>query len=259
MPELPDLQAFKHNLEKKLLHKKLTTLTVKNAKKLHTTEKALKEALEGQPLDHIQRVGKELHFVFKNGHVLGMHLMLHGKLYFFDKENEQKYTIVELLFTGGDGLVLTDFQGAANIFLDPEPKTAPDALSKEFNESYLKEQLAKKKINIKKYLLDQHNVLGIGNAYADDILWDAKISPFSICNKIPDASIKALLKSIKKILEGAEKKILKSNPDIINGEVRDFMLVHNAKLTESPDGAPIKKDTGGGRKTYYTDEQVLFE
>lgn len=259
MPELPDLQAFRHNLEKALLHKKLTSITVKNAKKLHTTEKALKEALEGQLLEHIRRVGKELHFEFKNGHVLGMHLMLHGKLYFFEKKNEEKYTIVELLFTGGIGLALTDFQAAANVFLDPLPKTAPDALSKEFDESYLKAQLGKKKISIKKYLLDQHNVLGIGNAYADDILWEAKISPFSICNKIPDAAIKALLKAVKKILEGAEKKILKSNPDIIHGEVRDFMLVHNAKLTESPDGAPIKKDTGGGRKTYYTDEQVLFE
>lgn len=259
MPELPDLQAFRHNLEKALLHKKLKSVTVKNAKKLHVKEADLKAALEAQPLQHIQRVGKELHFVFKNGHVLGMHLMLHGKLYLFEKENEQKHTIAELLFADGTGLALTDFQAAANIQLDPEEKTAPDALSDEFNESYLKAQLAKKKTTIKKYLLDQHNVLGIGNAYADDILWDAKISPFSISNKIPAAKIKALLKSVKKILEAAEKKILKSNPDIINGEVRDFMLVHNAKLTESPGGAPIKKDTGGGRKTYYTDEQELFE
>lgn len=259
MPELPDLQAFRHNLEKALLHKKLTSITVKNAKKLHTKEADLQAALEGQALEHIKRVGKELHFVFKNGHVLGMHLMLHGKLYLFEKKNEQKYTIVELLFADGTGLALTDFQAAANITLDPEEKTAPDAMSKDFNESYLEKQLAKKKITIKKYLLDQHNVLGIGNAYADDILWDAKISPFSIANKIPAPKIKALLKSVKKILEGAEKKILKSNPDIINGEVRDFMLVHNSKLTESPGGAPIKKDTGGGRKTYYTDEQELFE
>jgi len=259
MPELPDLQAFRHNLEKALLHKKLTSLTVKNAKKLQTTAEALQSALAGQTLEHIRRVGKELHFEFKNGHVLGMHLMLHGKLYLFQKKNEEKYTIVELLFGDGTGLALTDFQSAANIFLDPEEKTAPDALAPAFNENYLTTQLAKKKITIKKYLLDQHNVLGIGNAYADDILWDAKISPFSVCNKIPAAQIKVLLKSIKKILQDAEKKILKSKPDIINGEVRDFMLVHNAKLTESPGGAEIKKDTGGGRKTYYTDEQVLFE
>jgi len=259
MPELPDLQAFRHNLEKALLHKKLKSLTVVNAKKLHTTPKALQEALEGQTLEHIRRVGKELHFEFKNGHVLGMHLMLHGKLYFFQKKNTEKYTIVALLFEDGTGLALTDFQAAANVFLDPEEKTAPDAMSKEFTESYLETQLGKKKVTIKKYLLDQHNVLGIGNAYADDILWDARISPFSVCNKIPATAVKALFKSIRKILEGAEKKILKSNPDIIHGEVRDFMLVHSSKLKESPGGAEILKDTGGGRKTYYTDEQVLYK
>lgn len=258
MPELPDLQAFRHNLEKALLHKKLVSITVKNAKKLTVTPEALKTALDGQTLTHIRRVGKELHFEFGNGHVLGMHLMLHGKLYFFDKKNTEKYTIVELLFEGGKGLALTDFQGAAHVFPDPEPKTAPDAMSEEFNATYLKDQLHKKKITIKKYLLDQHNVLGIGNAYADDILWASGISPFSVCNKIPAEKVAELLKTIKTILAGAEKKILQHDPDIINGEVRSFMLIHNAKLKQSPGGAEIKTDTGGGRKTYYTDEQTLY-
>lgn len=259
MPELPDLQAFRHNLEKKLLHQQLKTITVKNSKKLAVAEKTLQSALKGQKLKEIQRVGKELHFVFQNGHVLGMHLMLHGKLYFFEHQNKEKYTIAELLFGNGTGLAITDFQGSANIALDPAEKTAPDALSDDFNENYLKAQLSKKKIGIKKFLLDQKQVLGIGNAYADDILWYARISPFSICNKIPAARVKVLLSAIRHILREAEKKILKSNPDIIHGEVRDFMLVHNAKLKESPGGAVIHKDTGGGRKTYYTDEQELFE
>ncbi|PSL47793.1 formamidopyrimidine-DNA glycosylase [Chitinophaga niastensis] len=259
MPELPDLQAFRRNLEKALLHKKLASLTVKNAKKMHATPASLRSALEGQPLEHIRRVGKELHFVFKNGHVLGMHLMLHGKLYLFQKKNEEKYTIIELLFEDGTGLALTDFQAQAAVTLDPAEKTAPDAMSEELNENYLRTQLAKKKSNIKKYLIDQNNILGIGNAYADEILWDARISPFSICNKIPAENIKVLLKSIKNILQEAEKKILKSHPDIINGEVRDFMLVHNSKLKESPGGAVIQKEIGGGRKTYFTAEQVLFE
>ncbi|CAL1519870.1 DNA-formamidopyrimidine glycosylase family protein [Chitinophaga sp. MM2321] len=258
MPELPDLQVFRHNLEKALLHKKLQSITVQNDKKLQSTEKELQAAVEGQLLEAIQRVGKELHFIFKNGHVLGMHLMLHGKLYLFDKKNEQKYTIVTLLFADGTGLALTDFQGQAVLTLDPAAKEAPDALSEAFNEQYLKVALAKKKITIKKYLIDQKNVLGIGNAYADEILWDARISPFSICHKIPEAKISVLLKSIKHILLDAEKKIKKSHPDIIQGEVRDFMLVHNSKLKESPGGAEIKHDTGGGRKTYYTAEQELY-
>jgi formamidopyrimidine-DNA glycosylase len=108
-------------------------------------------------------------------------------------------------------------------------------------------------------LLDQNAIRGIGNAYADEILWDAGISPFSISNKIPDTKLKALAKSIKSVLQDAEKQISKSNPDIIGGEIRDFLKIHNSKKKESPTGAPIKFAMVSSRKTYYTDEQELFE
>ncbi|MBC9932368.1 DNA-formamidopyrimidine glycosylase family protein [Chitinophaga qingshengii] len=258
MPELPDLNVFSHNLEKVLLHKQLEQITVVVKKKLRTPEEALKAALEGQRLESIHRVGKELHFTFKNGHVLGMHLMLHGKLYLFDEKNEQKHTICTLLFKGGKGLALTDYQGQANITLDPAEKEAPDALSREMSEGWLKETLAKKRTAIKKFLTDQHNILGIGNAYADDILWEARISPFSVSNKIPATAVKALHKAIHKVLTTAEKNIREHHPDIINGEVRDYMLVHSHKLTESPGGAAIQHVSAGG-KTYYTDEQAEYK
>ncbi|HVI47661.1 MAG TPA: DNA-formamidopyrimidine glycosylase family protein [Chitinophaga sp.] len=258
MPELPDLQVFRHNLGKALLHKELKAIHVINKKKLHTTEEVLKKALEGQHLKAIERIGKELHFVFSNKHVLGMHLMLNGKLYLYHALNEQRHTIATLLFTDGTGLALTDFQGQAALTLDPEEKAAPDALSDVVDETWMRAVLAKKKITIKKFLLDQKNILGIGNAYADDILWDARISPFSICNKIPEQKVKALVKSIRYILTNAEKLIRKHHPDLIHGEVRDYMLVHNHKLQKSPGGAEILHDTSSGRKTYYTAEQELY-
>jgi formamidopyrimidine-DNA glycosylase len=57
----------------------------------------------------------------------------------------------------------------------------------------------------------------------------------------------------------AEKQIVKSNPDIIGGEVRDFLKIHNSKKKESPNGAVINFAMASSRKTYYTDEQELFE
>jgi formamidopyrimidine-DNA glycosylase len=75
--------------------------------------------------------------------------------------------------------------------------------------------------------------------------------------KLPEDKIKDLVKSIHSVLKDAEKQILQSNPDIINGEVRDFMLIHNAKKKHSPKGAPILIKEAG-RKTYYTEEQVLY-
>jgi formamidopyrimidine-DNA glycosylase len=154
---------------------------------------------------------------------------------------------------------MTDYQGQATPTLNPKPHDGVDALSADVNFKFLKEKLQKKKAAIKNVLLDQHFIRGIGNAYVDEILWEAGISPFSSAGKIPDTHLKALDKAIKKVLKNAEKNIRKANPDIISGEIRDFLNIHNAKKSHSPTGGKIKVKASGARKTYYTDEQELFE
>lgn len=257
MPELPDLQAFSHNLDKKISGKTVQEIIIHNSKKLNVSQHELKSKLEKQKLKQVYRNGKELFIKFSEGDILALHLMLHGKLFLFEGKNTNKYSILELVFTDDTGLVLTDFQGIATPTLNPEEKTAPDALDAAAGLPYLIEKLGKTKTNIKTVLLDQKIIRGIGNAYADEILWDARISPFSASNKIPEAKIIELVAAIHSVLTEAEKKILQSNPDIINGEIRDFMNIHNSKKKESPTGAPILIKEAS-RKTYYTDEQTLF-
>jgi formamidopyrimidine-DNA glycosylase len=257
MPELPDLQAFSHNLNKKLSGKTVKQIT-STAKKLNVSEKELNDTLSHQKVKQVYRDGKELFIEFSKGDILALHLMLHGKLFLFEGHNDNKYPVLDIVFTDDTGLTLTDFQKMATPTLNPEAKDVPDALDKKVTAAFFKNLLAKKKTNIKTILLDQHIIKGIGNAYADEILWHARISPFSAGNKIPDNKLADLVKAIRTTLEDAEKQILKSNPDIINGEVRDFMLIHNSKKKESPTGAAIEiKD--GSRKTYYTGEQELYQ
>ena len=257
MPELPDLQVFSRNLNKLFAGKTLDKIDAPNHKKLNVTVKELKAALEGQKLANVKRVGKELHFEFEKKHVLGLHLMLHGQFHMFDGDNTNKYTIVELHFNGGKGLALTDYQGAATPTLDPVEKDTPDASDVDL--TYLKDKLNKKRSPVKTVLMDQKVLRGIGNAYADEILWEARISPFSAANKLPEVAIKKLHSSIKDVLEDAEKQIIKHNPDIISGEVRDFLKVHLPKQKQTSTGAAILQKELGGRGTYYTDEQELFE
>ncbi|HEX8278749.1 MAG TPA: DNA-formamidopyrimidine glycosylase family protein [Segetibacter sp.] len=255
MPELPDLQVFAKNLNKIYSGKKLLEIKIVNAKSLKDDPAALEAALKGKVLEEVYRTGKELRFRFSGETILGMHLMLYGKLYGFETKNENKYTIVEFYFDG-KGLALTDYQGAANIKLNPEEKAGIDALSEELNLEYLKKAL-QSKAKIKKRITDQNIIRGIGNAYADEILWEAKIHHDSVSNKIPEDKIKALAKAIKTVLGNAEKEILKTHPDIIAGEVRDFLKIHNHKKEKSPTGATIKVDKKGGI-TYYTEEQELY-
>ncbi|MDB5121324.1 MAG: DNA-formamidopyrimidine glycosylase [Sphingobacteriales bacterium] len=257
MPELPDLQVFSYNLNKKITGKTLQKITVHRAQKV--SEKELKEALEGIKLEEVYREGKELRLRFENGHLLGLHLRLHGKLFLYQEKNTEKKAIVDLLFSDKTGLTLTDYQGIATVALDSEEKTSPDALDDELNAEYLTNKLSKTRTIIKSILLDQNIIRGIGNAYADEILWDARISPLSKANRIPKERVKELVDSIKSVLKEAEKEILKSHPNLINGEIRDFLNIHNSEKTESPTGAIIEFATVASKKTYYTSEQQLFD
>ena len=256
MPELPDLQVFSLNLTNALKGKKLKKIDIKVPAKLNVSEKDLRDTLEGSTLNKVIRVGKELHFEFDNKHILGLHLMLHGQLFLFEKANQQKFTIIDLLFDDGTGLVLTDFQKAATPTLDPADNNTPDALN--FAENYLANKLSSTKTPVKTVLTDQKVLRGIGNAYADEILYDAKLSPFSPSNKIPTNKVKQMVKSIKTVLEDAEKHLLKDHPDIISGEYRGFLKVHQPKRKETPNGETIYQKPIGSRKTYYTDSQELF-
>jgi formamidopyrimidine-DNA glycosylase len=259
MPELPDLQAFSKNLTKLIAGKKVAQVRIPYTKKLKKPAKEFSKKLEGRKVKSVVREGKELYFKFDSGDILALHLMLRGQLYFFEEEHDKKYAIIEVHFADKTGLVMTDFQGQATPTLNPDEHDGVDALSENVDYKFLKNKFEGSKASIKNLLLDQHFIRGIGNAYADEILWRARIHPLSIAGKIPGPQIKKLAKEIKKTLVEAEKKILKSNPDIISGEIRDFMEIHNAKKKESPTGEKIKIVVKGGRKTYFTDEQQLFE
>jgi formamidopyrimidine-DNA glycosylase len=259
MPEIPDLNIFGENVFKKFRNKRVEKIKVLETKRIKTPVSKFQKAVAGQRLIDIYRDGKELRFLFENGNVIGLHLMLHGNIEPFEKKNEHKFTVAELWFDDKTGLAISDWQRNAMIYLNPEKKEAPDVLSKDFTYKYLKEKLSKSKANIKAFIRDQDIMRDIGNAYSDEILYDAKISPYSIANAIPEGKIKQLIKSIKKVLAYAEKHIKKTHPGIMSGEVRDFLKVHNSRKKESPAGFPIKRKAVGASKTYYTDEQLLYK
>ncbi|WP_447979628.1 hypothetical protein [Candidatus Nitrospira bockiana] len=106
--------------------------------------------------------------------------------------------------------------------------------------------------------MDQAIIRGIGNAYADEILWHARISPKSAVGRIPDRLVEELLRSIRRVLTEAIEEIKRKSPDSISGEVRGFLRVHNPRRSVSPTGYQIMKENMGSRITYFTEEQVLY-
>lgn len=259
MPELPDLEVFAVNLEKHFKNKTLESLKVSVPKKLNASEAELQEALVGHQLQHVLREGKTLQLHFGGGNVLGLHLMLHGELQLIKNEDDVRFKIIELTFKGDHGFALTDFQKQATPTLNPELVSVPDALAEEFSITYFKQVLAKKSVRIKQVLMDQKIVRGIGNTYADEILWHARISPFSVSKAIPEKKVEALYRAIEDILRKEITNLSEAIPESFNTEVKDFLVIHHPKLEKSPTGHPILTEKAGGRTTYYTAEQEFFE
>ena len=253
MPEVPDIAVFAIHLKTQFGGKTISKINVVNANKLKDSPARLSESLEGRVLEDIYRSGKEFRLIFSSGITLGMHLMLTGDVYTFQEKNEQKFTIIEFHFQDGSGIALTDRMRNAHVKLDPIDKDGVDVLEVDY--TYMKGVL-KGKAKIKDIMLDQNIIRGIGNGYSDEILWESRISPFSAGSAIPDEKIKELAKNIREVILSATGQILKAYPDLITGEIKEFLKIHRQKV--SPTGWPIKIEKKGARKTYFTDEQVLY-
>lgn len=257
MPEIPDLNVFCTNLAERLVGKTLANISILVPRRLKSPETDFKATLEEQELLAINRLGKQLYFEFANKHVLSVQLMLYGAMHWYEGKNENKFTIAELLFADGTGLAITDWQKAVILSLDPEVSKVPDAMH--LPVGYLDQALKGKNKPIKTVLQEGKVVQGIGNAYVDEILYVAKLSPFSIAAKIPEQKVEVLTKAIPDVLTEAEAHIRKNFPDTITEKERDFLKVHLPKHKFTPKGEAILVAEIASRKTYYTEGQELFE
>jgi len=257
MAELPDLTVFAQILSRRFRGKVLDKIDVTIVKKLNVPAADLRSALEGRELVEVRRDGKTLQLHFSGGQVLGLHLMLRGELVGLDDGAEApRFQVMSFHFKGAGGFAVVDMQKQATPTLQPKPAAAPDAL--DLDKDAFMALLAKKRSVIKALLMDPKVMRGIGNSYTDEILYHAHISPFSIAHLIPEKDAARLFKSIRIVLEKAIADIAEANGDELTGELRDFMEVHNPALKMTAKGETILKDKIGGRTTYYTASQELF-
>lgn len=262
MPELPDLEVFCGNLDKLVGGRRIEEVTVHNGRKISVPGSYFVSAVRGSSVRRIYREGKELYFWLSSGNSFSVHLMLNGRFKVGETGSleDTKARIVTFAFNNNTEMNISDYQGMCKVTLNPKPSDVPDALSEKFTPEYLRKALAKNQgMNIKALLIDQHILKGIGNAYADEILWAANISPESVAGKIPEGPAGELFNAIREVLSSAIVKIRELSPDIISGEVRSFLSVHNSKKTAADDGSPILVKNIATKTTYFTDRQVVYK
>jgi len=265
MPELPEVETIKSQLDNKIRGKKIKKVEVNLSKLVRYPLKKFKKIVEGEKIISISRRAKLLIIELSNGYYLVIHLKLSGQLIFNGEKN--KHTHLVYYFTDGTKLLHNDLRQFGfvkvvskkefNHFFEKE-NFGFEPLSVKFTLKSFKEALFKrKKSRIKLLLMDQSFIGGIGNIYANEILFFAGVLPDRRVETLKDVEIKNIFQGIKKILSLAVKKHGSSNRDYVDAFGKKGNFVPLIKVYQK-EGKPclkckskIKKIKLGNRSSFF--------
>lgn len=260
MPELPEVETIKRELEKAVLGKKITDVIINNPKVIKEPKKEdFVKGLKGKTIKSILRKGKLLILELSSGKSLTMHLKMTGQLIYPGNAEHSRAS-----FKLSDGKILDfndrrllgelrlvdDWQSLKFVKeLGPEPF---DLTMSEF-----KQMLADRKTKIKPLLMNQTFISGVGNLYAAEALFKAKIHPEKSASALSDKEKELLFKEIKDVLTEATHHKGSSVDQYVqlSGRPGEYVKYHKVYNREGEPCAIcktlIKKITLGGRGTYF--------
>ncbi len=236
MPELPELEVIKENLTSQIKGKNIKRLKIF---KPYILKRYFTECLTKEKVQNIQRRGKYLIIVLTH-HKIIIHLMLRGSVrYSLPTYRVKKTTAALLEFEDGTVLELSEtghkkmmslyILSKGDILRNVE-NCGMDPLSDNFTLACFKTILQEEPQQLKSLLRNQRKIAGIGNAYADEILWKAQLSPFRLSTNLTNSEIEQLYEGIIEILAWAIATIRKKGIS----EKRDFLNVHQRRDLPCP-------------------------
>jgi len=211
MPELPEVEVLARHLRPVLHGKSVRSVRVLRAKILKpTSEREFKRVLTGAKFKSLSRRGKYLLFEFQSPAlrqtvtVLG-HLGMTGKMFVAEKSAPlPKHAAVVLELNRGNFVYEdTRYFGRMTLDLSSVEKLGPEPWDEKFTPEVFASELKRSRQPIKVKLLDQSLIAGVGNIYASEALFRAKISPQRAANRLTLAQVKALHRTIREVLAQA--------------------------------------------------------
>jgi len=243
MPELPEVETVKRGLSQLLIGKKISSVDYDWNKSFPNAEADVQTFLLNAEMVSVRRRAKVLLIDLDTEYTLVTHLKMTGQLVFRSPdavfgaghpsaslvgELPDKSTRVTLGFTDGSQLFFNDQRKFGWMRLMPTPeveeldffrKVGPEPLSADFSWKDLRERLQRRaNTSIKAALLDQTVIAGIGNIYADESLWGAKIHPATPVKKLSPAKIRLLYEELVFVLELAIEKGGSTDKNYVNAE-----------------------------------------
>ena len=252
MPELPEVETTLRAI-KKFQGQSLTNIKVHNRNLRWTVAKGLEKNSRNQKLINLHRRAKYIIFELENTYLL-LHLGMSGSLRILKSEDNYflKHDHIEFIFDN-EKIIYNDPRrfGSLHIAKDINnhkliSQLGPEPLSENFNGEYLLDCCKRSKTNIKTLIMNQKNVVGIGNIYASESLYLSRINPLKESHKLNIKECKRIVSSAKKVLNEAIK--------VGGTTLKDFY---------SADGSPgyfkIKLNVYGrnGQKCKNCEEEIL--
>jgi formamidopyrimidine-DNA glycosylase len=279
MPELPEVETIRKDLCKSILNKKIVDVKVSKRSMVEGSVKKFMDDLLSNQLVDIGRTGKLLIFKLKKGNrYLLAHMKMTGQLVYalsskktpgghnFPKLDElpNKYSHIIICFSDKSKLYFNDMRqfGYMKVVSREELEKIKlnfgiEPLQSNFTWENFKTSIKGKKTNIKVFLLNQKNIAGIGNIYADEILFDAKIRPNRKIERISEKELRRIYVSAEKIIKKAIHKRGTTFSDYVDGNGHKGNFTSYLKVYDR-EGEKCKRCRGnikkirvGGRGTYF--------
>jgi formamidopyrimidine-DNA glycosylase len=245
VPELPDLVHVEEELSRALAGKRVTAARTGDPLVLRVmVPEPFPGVLLGRRLEEVRRRGHFLRFGLEGGLVLVVNAMLVGRYKLLapasapdkPREKTKKDPVsmgLALVFEDGTELQYVDDRRMGKVYVAKaaDEATIPvygslgvDPLSPAFTREAFGALVAKRRDQVRRFLMDKAAIASIGNAYADEILFAAHLHPKTFCNKLAAAEIDALFVAIPRVLADAVAEI-RGRAEPIDVKVRDFLAV----------------------------------
>lgn len=267
MPELPEVETVCRQLDPELKGATLESLEVLDSRWCRPTRPAeLERMVGGATIRRLRRRGKYLLLGLDGARTLVMHLRMTGNLVLIEGERSASARHLRARFRLGDGreLWFTDPRrfGEASLIDDDRlaarfAKLGVEPLSDDFTAEHLGEMAAGRVAPLKSFLLDQSRLAGVGNIYADEALFRARLHPLSPAGSMKPEHLIALREGVVAALEAGIDGGGASIDDYRDGRgekgtMQDEFLVHTREGEDCPRcGGAIVRIVVSGRSTYY--------
>ncbi len=262
MPELPEIEAYLYGLRPRIVGQELKELRVASFSLLRTYDPPI-SAVDGKKVTGVHRIGKRIAIDLEDDLAIVIHLMIAGRLKWekVGKAIPKRYGLAALDFDDGT-LLLTEAgtkrRATMHIVKGKEALDALDPGGAELADlgvAEFKERLLVERHTLKRSLTDARFLSGIGGAFADEILWQAKLSPTQMNTNLDDEEIERLYRASIDVMDRWTEIRIDETGDGFPEKVTAFhpdMGVHGKFGEPCPVcGAPVQRIVHGSRETNY--------